>query len=127
MQYGRFAYVAAGSACLVSLLTLSIGLASQADKFANSAQRFRRRARKMPPYLLLGPDKRVSEAAYEAGFQSLSQFNRVFRRIVGESPSAYRERLHRRGQRQVTELADAAERLDFPPRDLPQDSIQLFE
>lgn len=44
--------------------------------------------------LLLNPHKRVSEAAYEAGFQSLSQFNRVFRRIAGESPSVYRERLH---------------------------------
>lgn len=44
--------------------------------------------------ILLNPHKRVSEAAYEAGFQSLSQFNRVFRRIAGESPSAYRERLH---------------------------------
>jgi AraC-like DNA-binding protein/ligand-binding sensor protein len=47
--------------------------------------------------LLLDPDRRVSEAAYEAGFQSLSQFNRVFRRIAGESPSVYRERLHGRG------------------------------
>lgn len=45
--------------------------------------------------LLLNPHKRVSEAAYEAGFQSLSQFNRVFHRIAGESPSVYRERLHR--------------------------------
>jgi AraC-like DNA-binding protein/ligand-binding sensor protein len=44
--------------------------------------------------LLLNPNKRVSEAAYEAGFQSLSQFNRVFRRIAGEPPSAYRDRLH---------------------------------
>ena len=44
--------------------------------------------------LLLNPNKRVSEAAYEAGFQSLSQFNRVFRRIVGEAPTTYRERLH---------------------------------
>jgi AraC-like DNA-binding protein/ligand-binding sensor protein len=44
--------------------------------------------------LLLNPHKRVSEAAYEAGFQSLSQFNRVFRRIAGQSPSAYREELH---------------------------------
>lgn len=44
--------------------------------------------------LLLNPHKRVSEAAYEAGFQSLSQFNRVFRKIAGESPSRYRERLH---------------------------------
>ncbi len=43
--------------------------------------------------LLLNPHKRVSEAAYEAGFQSLSQFNRVFHRIAGEPPSAYREKL----------------------------------
>ena len=44
--------------------------------------------------ILLNPHKRVSEAAYEAGFQSLSQFNRVFRRFAVESPSVYRERLH---------------------------------
>ncbi|MEO5959356.1 MAG: helix-turn-helix domain-containing protein [Opitutaceae bacterium] len=44
--------------------------------------------------LLLNPNMRVSEAAYEAGFQSLSQFNRVFRRVEGQSPSAYREHLH---------------------------------
>ena len=44
--------------------------------------------------LLLNPHKRVSEAAYEVGFQSLSQFNRVFRRITGESPTVYRDRLH---------------------------------
>jgi AraC-like DNA-binding protein/ligand-binding sensor protein len=44
--------------------------------------------------LLLNPHKRVSEAAFEAGFQSLSQFNRVFRRVAGESPSVYREALH---------------------------------
>jgi AraC-like DNA-binding protein len=43
--------------------------------------------------LLLNPNKRVSEAAYEAGFQSLSQFNRVFRRVAGEPPSTYREKL----------------------------------
>lgn len=46
--------------------------------------------------LLLNPNRRVSEAAYEVGFQSLSQFNRVFRRVAGESPSTYRERLHGR-------------------------------
>ncbi|WP_414663267.1 helix-turn-helix domain-containing protein [Horticoccus sp. 23ND18S-11] len=44
--------------------------------------------------LLLNPHKRVSEAAYEAGFQSLSQFNRVFRRIAGLSPTTYRDQLH---------------------------------
>jgi YesN/AraC family two-component response regulator len=44
--------------------------------------------------LMLNPHKRISEAAYEAGFQSLSQFNRIFRRIAGESPSDFRERIH---------------------------------
>jgi AraC-like DNA-binding protein len=44
--------------------------------------------------ILLNPHVRVSEAAYEVGFQSLSQFNRVFRRIAGESPSLYRDRVH---------------------------------
>ena len=40
--------------------------------------------------LLLNPHKRISEAAYEAGFQSLSQFNRVFRQIAGQSPKTWR-------------------------------------
>lgn len=47
--------------------------------------------------LLLNPNKRISEAAYEAGFQSLSQFNRAFHRIAGESPSQHRRRLHGHG------------------------------
>ncbi len=45
--------------------------------------------------LLLNPHKRISEAAYEAGFQSLSQFNRVFRRVTGESPVKWRAKLPR--------------------------------
>ena len=45
---------------------------------------------------LLDPRRRISEVAYAAGFQSLSQFNRVFRRIAGESPTVYRERLRSR-------------------------------
>jgi AraC-like DNA-binding protein len=44
--------------------------------------------------LLLNPHMRVSEAAYEAGFQSLSQFNRVFRRVEGQAPSACRDHLN---------------------------------
>ena len=40
--------------------------------------------------LLLAPNRRVSEIAYEVGFQSLTHFNRVFRQIVGQSPSGYR-------------------------------------
>jgi AraC-like DNA-binding protein/ligand-binding sensor protein len=43
--------------------------------------------------LLLNPNLRVSEIAYEVGFQSLTHFNRVFKRILHESPSDYRARL----------------------------------
>jgi len=48
--------------------------------------------------LLLNPHKRISEAAFESGFQSLSQFNRVFRKVAGEAPTAYRERIHGRAE-----------------------------
>ena len=41
--------------------------------------------------LLLNPHLRVTEIAYEAGFQSLTHFNRVFKRILGLSPTRYRE------------------------------------
>jgi AraC-like DNA-binding protein len=43
--------------------------------------------------LLLNPNLRVSEIAYEVGFQSLTHFNRVFKRILGQSPTEYRGRL----------------------------------
>lgn len=43
--------------------------------------------------LLLNPNLRVSEIAYEVGFQSLTHFNRVFKRVLGQSPSDYREQL----------------------------------
>jgi AraC-like DNA-binding protein len=40
--------------------------------------------------LLLNPNQRISEVAFEVGFQSLSQFNRAFKKIVGQSPSEFR-------------------------------------
>ena len=43
--------------------------------------------------LLLNPNLRVSEIAYEVGFQSLTHFNRVFKKIMGESPSEYRSQI----------------------------------
>jgi AraC-like DNA-binding protein/ligand-binding sensor protein len=45
--------------------------------------------------LLLNPNLRVSEIAYEVGFQSLTHFNRVFKRILGSSPTHYRGQLSR--------------------------------
>jgi AraC-like DNA-binding protein len=41
--------------------------------------------------LLLNPHLRISEIAYDVGFQSLTHFNRMFRKIVGQSPTVYRE------------------------------------
>jgi AraC-like DNA-binding protein/ligand-binding sensor protein len=43
--------------------------------------------------LLLNPHLRVSEIAYTVGFQSLTHFNRVFRKLTGESPTDFREKL----------------------------------
>ena len=40
--------------------------------------------------LLLNPHLRISEIAYDVGFQSLTHFNRVFRQIFGQSPTAFR-------------------------------------
>ncbi len=42
---------------------------------------------------LLNPNLRISEVAYDVGFQSLTQFNRTFRRIFGQSPTEYRAKL----------------------------------
>ena len=43
--------------------------------------------------LLLNPNYRISEVAYEVGFQSLTHFNRVFKNVAGQSPTEYRRRL----------------------------------
>jgi len=44
--------------------------------------------------LLLHADLRVSEIAYEVGFESLTHFNRLFRRVTGQSPTAFRQSAH---------------------------------
>lgn len=43
--------------------------------------------------LLLNPNLRISEIAFEVGFQSLTHFNRVFKKIVGRAPTEYRSQL----------------------------------
>ncbi len=43
--------------------------------------------------LFLNPNLRVSEIAFEVGFQSLTHFNRVFKKITGQSPTDYRGQL----------------------------------
>jgi AraC-like DNA-binding protein/ligand-binding sensor protein len=40
--------------------------------------------------LLQNKNLRISEIAYEVGFQSLTHFNRIFHKLVGHSPTQYR-------------------------------------
>jgi AraC-like DNA-binding protein len=80
-QVARAANMSAFYFCKIFRATLGV-------TFTNYVARARVEKAKQ---ILLNPHVRVSEAAYAAGFQSLSQFNRVFRRIAGEAPSAYRE------------------------------------
>ena len=40
--------------------------------------------------LLQNSHLRISEIAFAVGFQSLSQFNRTFKKVTGRSPSDYR-------------------------------------
>ena len=45
--------------------------------------------------LLQNPKLRISEIAFEVGFQSLSQFNRAFKKVTGKAPGEYRHSLSR--------------------------------
>lgn len=40
--------------------------------------------------LLINPHLRISEVAFESGFQSITHFNRIFKKLEGCSPSTYR-------------------------------------
>ena len=46
---------------------------------------------------LANPNLRISEIAYDVGFQSLTQFNRTFQRIFGQAPGEYRTKLFANG------------------------------
>ena len=41
---------------------------------------------------LLLQDISISEACYEVGFESLSYFNKLFKKIAGENPSVFKKR-----------------------------------
>ena len=49
--------------------------------------------------LLDNADLRISEVAFAVGFQSLSQFNRVFKKRSGKSPTQYRILIAQRQKR----------------------------
>jgi AraC-like DNA-binding protein len=55
--------------------------------------------------LLRDPNLRVSEIAFAVGFQSLSQFNRVFKRFSGKSPTEYRAGVRKAERRRQVRIS----------------------
>jgi len=56
--------------------------------------------------LLEDVDLRISEIAFAVGFQSLSQFNRVFKKLLRKSPTQFRASLIKRSKaRRVSKSA----------------------
>lgn len=41
---------------------------------------------------LLLQDKSISEVCYDVGFDSLSYFNKLFKKITGENPSQFKKK-----------------------------------
>jgi AraC-like DNA-binding protein/ligand-binding sensor protein len=66
--------------------------------------------------LLLNPNLRISEIAFATGFQSLTHFNRVFRQIAGQSPTAYRSQLSPAAGGRPASLASIYPRHEMKPR-----------
>jgi len=54
--------------------------------------------------LLETVDRRISEIAFAVGFQSLSQFNRIFKKLSGTSPTQYRHSLAKAGRRSGVDI-----------------------
>jgi AraC-like DNA-binding protein len=61
--------------------------------FGETPHRYLQRRRvERAMYLLRGTDGEVTEICFDVGFSSLGTFSRTFREIVGETPTAHRER-----------------------------------
>jgi AraC-like DNA-binding protein len=61
--------------------------------FGETPHRYLQRRRvERAMYLLRATDRNVTEICLDVGFSSLGTFSRSFRDIVGEAPTAYRER-----------------------------------
>jgi AraC-like DNA-binding protein/ligand-binding sensor protein len=70
--------------------------------------------------LLMDPSVRVSEVVFAAGFGSIPQFNSVFKRFVGMTPTEYRSQLRENSQNTGIRMADSADSgLPFRTLELP--------
>jgi AraC-like DNA-binding protein len=50
---------------------------------------------------LLMQDKNVTETCYAIGFESLSYFNKLFKKIVGENPSDFKRKWVSKGKENI--------------------------
>jgi AraC-like DNA-binding protein len=71
--------------------------------------------------LLLNPHLRVSEVAYTVGFQSLTHFNRLFRKITGRAPTGFRDD----GRSQVKKTARSWSPRTSPPNGLAAGAMRM--
>lgn len=61
--------------------------------FGETPHRYLQRRRvERSMFLLAETDRTVTEICFDVGFTSLGTFSRTFRQIMGESPTAFRER-----------------------------------
>jgi len=61
--------------------------------FGETPHRYLQRRRvERAMFLLRATNRNVTEVCLDVGFSSLGTFSRIFREIVGEAPSTYRER-----------------------------------
>jgi AraC-like DNA-binding protein len=76
--------------------------------------------------LLLNPHLRVSEIAYTVGFQSLTHFNRLFRKLTGESPTSFRDNVAtRNGTSRAKETARNLSARRTAPETEPAEAARL--
>lgn len=66
-------------------------------------------------FLLINTQNKITDIAMECGFVSFSQFNRVFRKFCGESPSEYRKNHAGEHQAEKAEKAGKNASLFTPP------------
>ncbi len=93
---------------LAALLDISVGHFCRAFKrtFGTPARIWIRHRRiELAQGLMLTTGASLSEIALSCGMSDQSHFTRSFRRIVGESPSAWRQTRHGAIEEQVTEFA----------------------
>ena len=61
--------------------------------FSETPHRYLQRRRvERAMFLLRATDRSITDICFDVGFGSLGTFSRTFREIVGESPSAFRQR-----------------------------------